>query len=139
MRDIVFVADERGLYLRSPESALTLTTMKQNLKSLAKLLWNKGVAFVALGLVITRYINLGESTPFAELLYTLVLVASIIVVAPVVRLLVFPTAAAYAEQGDLKADLDAPLDVTPALKHYWFCTGVSYAVVVLCFKSLLGF
>tara|TARA_R110002020_G_C16308067_1_gene773591 strand:+ start:669 stop:1010 length:342 start_codon:yes stop_codon:yes gene_type:complete len=113
--------------------------MKENLKSLGKLLWNKGVALVALGLVITRYLSLGESTPFAELLYALVLVSSIIVVAPVVRLLVFPSAARYAEQGLLKADLEQPLDTTPALKHYWFCTGVSYAVVVLCFKSLLGF
>lgn len=117
-----------------------------NIKTAALLLWNKGVAILALTFLLYRYLLLAtdKPTPFAELLYAGILVAAIIVVAPVVRLLVFAEAAQYAESGDLRRDLqsdqnkDGLIDsLSPGLLHYWFATLVSYGVTAMCVSSLL--
>lgn len=112
------------------------------LKTVVKLLWNKGIALLALVFLIYRYLHLpsgGETpTPFVELLYAGILVSAIIVIAPVVRLLVFPTAAKFVENGGLKDELQKRA-FTPFLTHYWFATAISYALTALCISSLLSF
>jgi hypothetical protein len=106
-------------------------------KTTALLLWNKGIAIVILALLMARYATLGETTPFAEILYAAILAVTVIVVAPVIRLLVFPEAAEYAESGKLKQDLGA-LDTTAAIRHYQFATAISYIVTLLCVSGLLS-
>jgi hypothetical protein len=110
----------------------------KKLKTTGLLLWNKGVAIIVLLLLLTRYITLDpdKPQPFAELLYAVILAASIIVVAPVVRLLVFPEAAEYAESGKVNTSDHYRL-FSPALVHYWFATLISYGVTALCVSSLL--
>ena len=66
------------------------------------LLWNKGVAACLLAILAWKYTGLSsdDPTPFAEVLYALILAGTVIVVSPIVRLLVFPNAAEAAEKGD---------------------------------------
>lgn len=108
------------------------------LRTIALLLWNKGAAILILGLLMLRYATIsgGEPTPFVELLYAIILGATVIVVAPILRLLVFPEAASYAESGRLEKDLEAGGN-TAAIQHYRFATAISYAVTALCVSSLL--
>lgn len=73
--------------------------------------------------------------PYSEVLYVLILVVGSTVVAPFIRLLVFPEAADYAEQGWLRRDLNQA-QRTPALIHYWYATGISYLLTIACFASL---
>ncbi len=110
-------------------------SMIKNIKTAASLLWSKGVAISLLAIVIAKYTGLSD-TPFAELVYAAVLILTVVVLAPVVRLLVFAEAAELAESGAIrKAVLMG--NITPALVHYWFATLISYAVSLLCVSSLL--
>lgn len=108
------------------------------LKTVGKLLWNKGAAILVLCFLMYRYATLNsvQPTPFAELLYAVILAACILVFAPIFRLLVFPEAAEYAESGKLRSDLDDGRN-SPALTHYRFATAISFAAVALCVTSLL--
>lgn len=115
-----------------------MPTFITTLKTVARLLWNKGAAILVLGFLMYRYatLNSAQPTPFAELLYAIILAASILVFAPVFRLLVFPEAAEYAENGSLRRDLDAGIH-SPALTHYRFATAISFAATALSIVSLL--
>ena len=107
----------------------------KKLKTIGLLLWNKGVAIALLAILIFKYTGLADA-PFAELLYAVILIGSVIVTAPVIRLLVFSEAAEMAESGKVSAYLSLT-KVSPALMHYWFATLISYAVTLLCVSSLL--
>lgn len=68
-----------------------------------------------------------NGVPFIELAYTGITIILIPVLATVLRMLVFHEAAAYAETGQLDADLKKGA-FTPALAHYWFATAICYAI-----------
>lgn len=104
-------------------------------KGIVQLLWSKGVAIIVLALLILKYTGLSDA-PFAELLYAGVLVSAVIVVAPIIRFLVFNEAALLAESGKVKGLLQLKT-LSPELIHYWFATFISYAVTLLCVSSLL--
>lgn len=108
----------------------------ETLRTAGKLLLNKGVAIIALAALVARYLSMADAlAPLAELLYAGILIAAIIVIAPVVRLLVFPTAAQIAENGGIaKAIYNRD---TFVLLHYWIATAISYLVTLLCVSSLL--
>ncbi len=108
------------------------------LKTVGLLLWSKGVAMVVLVVLMFQYMGLdGENpTPFAELIYVAVLVVSVCVIGPVIRLLVFEEVAVIAESGGV-GDLMSGDRFKPMQIHYWFSTGISYLVAVLCVSSLL--
>tara|TARA_R110000824_G_C14985358_1_gene654616 strand:+ start:306 stop:665 length:360 start_codon:yes stop_codon:yes gene_type:complete len=119
--------------------------MKEKLKSIwskapsiIHLVWNKGAVAAILVILAWKYTGLSSDnpTPFAEVLYALILAGTVIVVSPIVRFLVFPNAAEASEKGKVKAWLEAG-KFTPALAHYWFATFISYSITALCVSSLL--
>lgn len=116
-----------------------LNNVWAKLKTVGLLLWSKGVAIMLLVILMYQYLALSsdEPTPFAELFYVVILVASVIVIAPVVRLLVFAEAAEVAESGELRELLKGQV-FSPRLTHYWIATIISYAVTLLCVSSLLS-
>lgn len=105
------------------------------LKTTGLLLYNKGVALLALLLLMASYLGQSDS-PFLEFLYAGVMIGIIAVGGPLFRLLVFPYAAEMAETGDLRGRLKG-LSFTPSIVHYWIATVVSYTVVILCITALL--
>ena len=107
----------------------------ESLKTPLKMLWNKGAAIAILGILIFKYTGLGDA-PFSELIYGMILIGATIVSAPIIRYLVFPSAAEIAESGDLKRLL-AINSVSPALLHYWIATFLSYTVTLVCVSSLI--
>lgn len=109
----------------------------ETLKTVGRFLLNKlAVIVVTLALLWTyKSLPADEPVPFAELLYLLILITGATVLAPLVRLLVFPEAAEYAEGRSLRQQLEFQ-NVTPALKHYWFATSISYLLVIACAASL---
>ena len=102
------------------------------------LIWNKGAAVFILAILAWKYIGLSgdDPTPFAEVLYALILAGTIITVSPIVRLLVFPNAGSAAETGKVKEWLKSS-SFSPSLAHYWFATLISYSITALCVSSLL--
>lgn len=100
-----------------------------------RMLYNKGAAAALFLILIFQWSGLADA-PFAELLYAVILVGTVIVTAPVIRLLVFPSAASIAEKGELPALLKYS-KVEPALMHYWIATVISYAVTLICVSSLI--
>lgn len=112
-----------------------LTGFWNKTKSVVQLLWSKGVAIILLVMLILKYTGLSDA-PFAGLIYAGVLTSAVIVIAPIIRFLVFNEAAALAESGKVKELLKLKT-ATPELLHYWFATFVSYAVTLLCVSSLL--
>jgi len=104
-------------------------------KGILQLLWSKGVAIVVLAILILKYTGLSDA-PFAELIYAGVLTSAVIVIAPIIRFLVFNEAAVIAESGKVN-ELLTQKTTTPQLLHYWFATFISYAVTLLCVSSLL--
>lgn len=129
------------------KAALTPTSKHMNylkqyvdsLKSTFALLRNKWPTFVVLAVLAWIYRSLPDNqpVPFAELLYAVILIASVTTIAPVIRLLVFNEAAQYAESGALDQTLKDNV-YTPALVHYWFATAVCYLTTLLCVSSLLS-
>ena len=109
--------------------------MKNKLILTLRMLWNKGVAIALFCLLIFKYSGLSDA-PFSELIYTVVMTGTVIVTAPVIRLLVFPAAASLAENGELKR-LIAVNTISPALIHYWICTFLSYTVTLVCVSRVL--
>lgn len=104
-------------------------------KSIVQLLWSKGVAIIVLAMLILKYTGLSDA-PFAELIYAGILTSAVIVIAPIIRFLVFNEAAELAESGKVKQLLQLK-SMSPELIHYWFATFISYAVTLLCVSSLL--
>lgn len=100
-----------------------------------RLLWNKGVAITLLAILLFQFTGLSEM-PFGELVYGLILITTVIVTAPIIRLLVFPSASQIAESGELRRLL-AVNKTSPALMHYWIATFLSYAVTLVCVSSLI--
>ena len=109
------------------------------LVSVLNLLKNKLVALIVLFTLATIYRNLPENQPipFAELIYAVILVSSVTILGPVMRLLVFNEAAVYAESGQLDKDLAAGVR-TLSYEHYRLATVISYATALLCVSSLLS-
>jgi len=105
------------------------------IKTALTLLWSKGAVITLLLLLVFKYTGLGE-TPFAELIYAGILVLTVAVLSPVIRLLVFTEAAELAESGGVRKLLKKK-DVCPELIHYWIATAISYIVTLLCVSSLL--
>ena len=104
-------------------------------KSVVQLLWSKGAAIIVLALLVLKYTGLSDA-PFAELIYAGILVSAVVVIAPIIRFLVFNEAAELAESGGVKALLEEKT-LKPQLLHYWFATFISYAFTLLCIASLL--
>jgi hypothetical protein len=135
-------------------------------KSALRFLANKAVAIALLLALMWLFVHLpsGEkqALPFTELLYVAILIVGASVVFPLIRLLIFPEAAAFAESGQLKKCLESPFlrplkepepggkwesqprecyipkfnGFTPALVHYWFATAVSFLLTVACMASI---
>lgn len=105
--------------------------------SLFALLKNKLMSIGVLIVLATIYKNLPDNQPlpFAEVLYAIILVSTIMVIAPIMRLLVFNEAAQYAESGKLDKDL-AFGQKTLAYSHYRFATAVCYLAAIVCVSAL---
>lgn len=106
-----------------------------------RLLKNKAFAIIALAISVFFYALIpqgpdAETVPFAEVLYAAILVQSILVAAPIARLLVFPEVAEYAESPKLRSDLSWSQNVTPALIHYWYATGLCYLICIVCVGTI---
>lgn len=100
---------------------------------------NKLVAILILIGLTHLYKNLPADRPtaFAELLYAVILISAVTILAPFMRLLVFPEVAVYAEGDSLRIDLTSGR-FRPALIHYWFATLICYLTTLLCVSSLLS-
>lgn len=107
----------------------------KKLPTILKMLWNKGAAIALLLILIFKYSGLADA-PFAELIYAVILIGTVIVTAPIIRLLVFPAAAEIAESGKLKS-LILVNTFSPALLHYHIATVISYTVTLVCVSSLI--
>jgi hypothetical protein len=113
--------------------------MKQTILAFLNLLKNKAISIGILLASMYLYKNLPENQPlpFAELLYAVILVLSVSVLSPIMRLLVFPEVSRYAESGAMEKELDAGFK-TQWLSHYRIATIICYATSVLTVGSLLG-
>jgi hypothetical protein len=107
----------------------TNKTMK-TLLSIGLYLKSKLVSLIVLAVAILLYGLIPSGTPFVETAYAAVVVLATIILAPVLRLLVFNEAALYAEGGQLMRDLSMR-EFTPALVHYWIATIICYASPIL--------
>ena len=79
----------------------------KTLLAVYQMLLNKLVAIVVLVILATLYrcIPADQPVPFAELLYAVILISSVTILAPIMRLLVFPEVAVYAEGDGLATSL----------------------------------
>lgn len=116
-----------------------MNTFLSTLLAVWNLLKNKLVAILVLIALAALYraIPADQPVPFAELLYAVILVSSVTILAPVMRLLVFPEVAAYAEGKGLSESLES-FRFSPALVHYWIATIICYLTAILCVSSLLS-
>ena len=102
---------------------------------------NKGTALLVLLASLYGYNKLPEPgpeqppLPYTEIAYTGITLLVVVVVAPILRLLVFGEAARYAETGQLDKDLAAG-KFSPALVHYWIATAICYAAPIVCMASI---
>lgn len=121
----------------------SMNHLPNTLHAAALFLWNKLVAILFLIFLMICYCRLSSEkpTPFAEVLYAAILGIVITVLGPFIRLLVFPESAEYAERGQLRKDISlggtTPPPAPSALRHYWFATGISYLIAILCVSRLL--
>ncbi len=121
------------------------TTVTSTLGAAARLLANKAIAIALLVIGLYSYTHLPAEAAWAELIYACCLLNATSVCAPLMRLLVFPEAASYAESRSLKEDLTQPIrdsygkpSVSPALIHYWFATAVCYGASIVTISSILS-
>lgn len=105
------------------------------LSTLGGYIKNKSTVIALLGAAFYGYHKYPESLPFAELLYTVLTALAVMTLAPLLRVLVFHEAAAYAESGGLDNDIKGRA-FTPALVHYWFATAICYASAIACFATI---
>lgn len=109
--------------------------------TIAAFLKNKGAALLVLIAALYAYSRLPEPSPdqpplpFVEIAYTGITLLAVIVVAPILRMLVFGEAARYAEAGQLDKDLAAGT-FSPALVHYWIATAICYAAPIVCMATI---
>ena len=113
----------KTMFLRSQIAAFLLT------------LRNKAAAILILMLCVWIYNKIPSGVPFTEVFYTLITVFACVVVAPLIRTLVFNEASQYAENGTLDKEL-LYMKFTPAMVHYWIATIICYAIVILGFSSI---
>jgi hypothetical protein len=101
------------------------------------LLKNKLLSIGVLLVLGTVYRSLPQDQPipFAEVLYAIILVSTIMVIAPIMRMLVFNEAAVYAESGALDKDLASSRE-SLSYKHYRFATAVCYLSAIVCVSAL---
>lgn len=99
------------------------------------LLKNKLWAFLVLFVLMQVYHALPERSAFAEMLYVLLLVNLIMLVAPIMRLLVFNEASQYAEAGGLDEDMEEGF-LSARYYHYRFATALCYACTTVCVGAL---
>jgi hypothetical protein len=114
-----------------------MNTVILTFQAAGRYLVNKGAAIVLRVVLMGLFTGLPSESPlpFTELLYVAILIVGCVVAAPLLRLLVFPEAAEYAESRRLREDLEKPAR-SPALLHYWFATGISYLVTIACLASV---
>ena len=110
-------------------------------------LWNKSVAIFVLIALMWSYRSIlpvtfdpltGEKSggmPFADVLFAAILILAVVVIAPFVRLLMFAEASEYAESGKLRREI-GHMTITPAMRHYWFATAISFIVTIACLATL---
>lgn len=73
--------------------------------------------------------------PFVEAYYASLTVGALVLIALLLRILIFPEVADYAEKGKLKDEL-ATGKFTPSLVHYWFATALCFIAAILCFATI---
>jgi hypothetical protein len=120
-----------------------MKTAKSTTKAFASLLKNKAIALALLAAAVHVYLQMPADSatpvPFVELYYVGINLGAAVIVAPFLRLIMFPEAAEYAESGTLRRELmlyRSP--VSPAMLHYWFATAICNVASILCFTSLLN-
>lgn len=102
---------------------------------------NKGAALLVLMGSLYGYNKLPDPgpdqppLPYMEIAYTGITLLVVVVVAPILRMLVFGEAARYAETGQLDKDLAAG-KFSPALVHYWIATAICYAAPIVCMATI---
>lgn len=117
-----------------------LATGWATVKAAIAFLKNKAAAIALLALcchLYTKYLRYSDDVPFVEIAYASLTAGWVFILAPLLRLLVFPEAAEYAESGRLRRDLNAFSDRAPhGLVHYRFATAVCYVTVLLCICTI---
>lgn len=112
-----------------------MNTILTTLTAIGRLLLNKAAAIILL-IILLQFYKSAEFQAYIEILYGTILVCCVFVGAPLMRLIIFPEAAEYAESNDLRIDLKAIQTSRPArLLHYWFATTVCYATLILCLTA----
>ena len=107
-----------------------------------KLLYNKWPLILVLWLAQRQFmlIEPDADNKFVEVYYSIILALWISILGPVIRLLLFPEAAEYAERGQLRRYLQLPNPTgcrLPApLIHYWFATSTSFAIAGFCIATI---
>lgn len=116
-----------------------MTSFIKTLTSIGHFLKNKAVSILFLLGTMYIYKNLPENNalPFPEVLYAVILILAISVISPIMRLLVFPEVASYAESGQMEKDLDAGV-TTPWITHYRIATIICYVTSLYCVSALLN-
>lgn len=117
-----------------------LATALATLKAAGSFIKNKAAMIailIACGWLYTKYLRYTDNVPFVEVVYASLTAGWVFILAPLLRLLVFPEAAEYAESGRLRRDLNAFSDRAPhGLVHYRFATAVCYITVLLCICTI---
>ena len=125
----------------------SLSRLRSTLYTAARFLLNKLATIILFLVLAAFYLSIpdvkydeitGAKTggmPLSELLYAVMLVIGTTVFAPLTRLLVFPEAADYAEQGWLRKDLETS-NHSVNFVHYWRATAISYLITIACLATL---
>lgn len=104
--------------------------VSRTIRAAHKLIANKGILWLLTALLYLIWILLPQNIPFAEVLYAVLISFSIASITPIVRVLLFPEAAEFAETGDLRNAFKIG-KFTPELIHYWYATFLSFAAAAL--------
>ena len=114
--------------------------MNTQLHAALQFVKNKAVAIIVTIVAAVIYLGLsspsGSPLPFLEVFYAGILLSSVSVMAPLIRLLVFPEAAEYAESGALRDDIAKDYK-TNGILHYWFATGICWVSSIAAITSLI--
>jgi hypothetical protein len=116
-----------------------LATVLATLKAAFSFLKNKTAMILILcvsGWLYTKYLRYTDNVPFVEVVYASLTAGWVFILAPLLRLLVFPEAAEYAESGQLRKDINLLSGTTPGLTHYRFATAVCFITVLLCICTI---
>lgn len=116
-----------------------MNTILNTSETVVRFLINKAALIALLIVSMHAFHSLPEGVPvpYSEVLYCTVLILAEVLTASVVRILVFPEAAYYAECGKLRRDVSNP-GVEPAIKHYWFATAICHAVTLFTLANLIS-